>query len=139
MRPYRDIYPVRKLRSLTGFTNNPNRLVNFYKKALGFKEESRQIVAKNVIKSIFGLDCRCLMIRLGKGALKIEIFKDTSIRFRKRAKNSLGYNHWGYFVGNRGVFIKTVKSKAPVIKVERNGRFAYFIKDPDGNLIELRD
>lgn len=52
----------------------------------------------------------------------------------------MGYNHWGLRVNNRVAFCRSLKKKrVKVIEITRNNRKVYFIKDPDGNLIEMRD
>jgi len=43
-------------------------------------------------------------------------------------------------VGNREAFVQKMKEKGvAIIEVQRNDHLVYFIKDPDGNLIEIRD
>ena len=54
---------------------------------------------------------------------------------------SPGYNHFSIEVGNKQRFCERLarESGVKIIKIERSGSYTYFIKDPDGNLIEVRE
>lgn len=122
------------------FTNNSRKLLNFYIKKLGFRKEKESILPKSIVKSIFDVSYACKFIRLVSGDMMIEIFEPTSPRMRKRIKNSIGYNHWGYCVDNRKKFVQKLKQKkVNVIEVKRNDHIVYFITDPDENRIEIRE
>lgn len=122
------------------FTNNSRKLLNFYIKKLGFKKEKESILPKSIVQPIFGISCDCKLIKLAFGNMMIEIFEPTSARMRKRIKNSIGYNHWGYCVDNRKKFLQKLKQKkVKVIEVKRNDHIVYFITDPDENRIEIRE
>jgi len=122
------------------FTNNSKRLVDFYTKNLGFKKGKTTILSKSIIKPLFGIPTDCKFIKLVSEDVMIEIFEPILIRGRKRINNIIGYNHWGYWVGDRIKFVQKLKrKKVRVIKVKRDSHSVYFITDPDGNRIEIRD
>ena len=122
------------------FTNNSKKLLSFYTKKLGFKNENESILPKRIIKSIFGISFDCKFIKLVSGNMMIEIFEPLSARMRKRINKSMGYNHWGYCVADKIQFVKKLKRKGVnIIEVKRNDHVVYFITDPDGNLIEIRE
>ena len=120
-------------------TNNAKRLEKFYIDRLGFKKEKDVILPKNNAKSIFGLNCNCKFIRLYREALKIELFQPLSKRLKSNI-NAIGNHHWGFLVKNRVRFCAGLKRKrVPIVEIDRGGFITYFAKDPDGNMIEIRD
>lgn len=120
-------------------TNNSVRLANFYIKKLGFKKEKEEILPESIVKSIFGVPSDCKFIRLVSGNVKVEMFQPTSVRVEKKPDNFIGYNHWGYYVGERDKFVQKLKGKrVSITEVHRGAHRIYFIKDPDGNRIEIR-
>ena len=68
----------------------------------------------------------------------IEIFVPQSGRLDDKITPLQGYNHWGLGVEDKELFVRELESNGvPVLKLEGTGRFIYFIKDPEGNLIEI--
>ncbi|MGB8656595.1 MAG: VOC family protein [Candidatus Zixiibacteriota bacterium] len=121
------------------FTDNCKRLVDFYIKKLGFKKEKEEILSESLMKSVFQITSDCKLLRLVLGSTKIEIFCPKSVRL-KRIKGGVGYNHWGLCVEDSEKFCKRIKrKKVRVTEVKRNGHSVYFVHDPDGNRIEIRD
>ncbi|MCK4251524.1 VOC family protein [candidate division WOR-3 bacterium] len=122
------------------FTNDSKKLEDFYIKALGFKKEKESILSKQIVKSIFGTSSDCKFIKLVSGNMMIEIFEPISSRLRKKFNNIVGLNHWGYCVGDRKKFVKKLRQKkVNIIEIKRNDHIIYFITDPDGNRIEIRE
>lgn len=122
------------------FTDNPKRLIDFYTNKLGFKKEKEDLISKDIINSIFGITLECRLIRLSAVSIKIEIFSPSLKSGRQHSKRLSGVNHWGLSTGNREMFRKKlIKHKVKIITVERNSHKVYFIKDPQNNLIEIRD
>lgn len=126
------------------FTAHPKRLLNFYTKKLGFKKENQTLLPKNIVFSLFKLKKDCRMLKLSKDAVTLELFWFSKSRGRdqppERKPSGLGYNHLGIEVNDREQFCKWLNSKfgIRIIKINRGEHYAYFIRDPDNNLIELR-
>jgi len=115
-------------------TNNSNTLIEFYTNILGFEKEKSDELQESIAKQVFGIPSACKFIKLKKGTVKIEIFESVSFK-----SNKTGLHHWGYCVGDVERFAYILKSKKiNLIEIERNKHKVYFVKDPDGNLIELR-
>jgi len=120
------------------FTNNYKGLLSFYKK-LGFREEKKEILPKSIVKKIFNIQSECIFGRLVSGNVKIELFQLLSAKSKRKQSGYIGYDHWGYCVGDVEKFCRSLKrKKIKIIEVKRNSHRVYFIKDPDGNLIEIR-
>jgi catechol 2,3-dioxygenase-like lactoylglutathione lyase family enzyme len=121
------------------FTSNMKRSANFYMKMLGFKREKEDVFTRSLMKKALGMNSDCMMIRLVSGDVRLELFQPISIRLAKRLNNTSGYNHWGYRVGDKKKFVRRLRRKGvPIIEVRRNEHTVFFIKDPDGNRVEIR-
>ncbi len=121
-------------------TNNCKKLADFYISKLNFKKEKEEILPRSVARPIFGLPSDFIFIRLVSGNMKLELFQPTSLSLLKHRRRNAGFNHWGYCVADRKRFAKALERKnIPIIEIKRNAHFIYFIKDPDGNLVEIRD
>ncbi len=56
----------------------------------------------------------------------------------KKITPAAGYNHWGLDVEDKNSFIRELEKKGvPLLNLEGTGRFIYFVKDPEGNTIEI--
>jgi catechol 2,3-dioxygenase-like lactoylglutathione lyase family enzyme len=132
-------------------TNNASKLADFYIHKLGFKKEKQEILPASLAKPIFGISSDCQFIRLASAkidsarsslrskGIKIEIFQPRSLCFSDKLMVR-GYNHWGFCVNDKKKFCQELKrKKVRIIEAKRNGHSVYFIKDPDGNRIEIRD
>jgi catechol 2,3-dioxygenase-like lactoylglutathione lyase family enzyme len=122
------------------YTNNSKKLEKFYLKILGFKKEKEEILPKSIFKLIFGIPTDCRFIRLYADNMKLEIFEPISTPAKKRVANIASINHWGFCVEDRKKFVQKLKiKKVKIIEVKRNGHTVYFVTDPDGNRIEIRE
>ena len=122
------------------FSDNPKKLINFYVKKLGFEKEKEDLISKDTIYSIFGISLECRLIRLSAPGIKIEIFSSKDKPKRKKFKRIKGINHWGLSTGDRQIFLKKlIKRKVKIVTIKRNSHKVYFIRDPERNLIEIRD
>jgi len=120
-------------------TNNPRRLVNFYTKKLKFVKEREAMASKEIIRPIFGFSRDCRLIKLRQNNIVLEIISSTTGPFRSQGYNRIGYSHWAYGVKDKARFCNNLaKKRVPVINVKKDNGVVYFIKDPDGNLIEIQ-
>jgi len=120
------------------FSQHPEILVPFYTEKLGFEEAGTKSISREWMSLIFGVPAQCRLIKLRYDSAVVEIFVPQSGRLDDKAANFQGYNHWGLRVPDKESFVRELESKGvQVLKLEGTGRFVYFIKDPEGNLIEI--
>jgi len=120
------------------FTNNPRELIGFYTEKLGFEVEGEKTISEELLRGIFGLSSPCTLTKLRFGTVIIEILTPQNLELKKRPNDVKGYNHWSLGVQNKEAFTEELKKKGvPVLEFEKNGHFIYFVKDPEGNLIEI--
>jgi catechol 2,3-dioxygenase-like lactoylglutathione lyase family enzyme len=117
---------------------NPENLKEFYVKWLGFEEGETRLLPADLVNQIFGIPSPCYLTKLSHGSLVLEIFSLTDIDTQERKYATVGYNHWGMGVEDKEQFVQDLKKKnVPVMEIEHSGRMIYFVKDPEGNLIEI--
>ncbi len=122
------------------FTANAQKMMEFYIRALGFEFGSETNLPGSIVADIFGFAADCRFIKLYKDGFMIEIFEPLSPRLQRQLASRVGINHWGYCVAERDIVLETLrKENVPIIEIIRNGRIVYFLVDPDGNRIELRE
>lgn len=122
------------------FCQNPEILVPFYTEKLGFENQGSKSISGEWMTQIFGIPSACQRIKLKFGSAVLEIFVPQSGKSDDKIMPSLGYNHWALGVEDKESFVRELESKGvPVLKLEGAGRFIYFIKDPEGNLIEISE
>ena len=130
------------------FTNDSARLVGFYRDKLGFSVEKEELLPPSVMRPVFGLPHPCRLIKLTAPAaklseqppLKVEIFHPVGLRLPRRRNGIVGCNHFSFTVKDKVRFLRKLRTRdVPVIEVRRNSHSVFFIKDPDGNRIEVRD
>ncbi len=121
------------------FTMNAKAMKEFYANALGFETGSESILAKALVNDIFGVAADCRFVKMHKDGFVLEIFEPQSSELKARMANQVGINHWGYCVPDRATLVQKLRRNgAPLIELERNDHIVYFLIDPDGNRIELR-
>jgi catechol 2,3-dioxygenase-like lactoylglutathione lyase family enzyme len=121
-------------------TSNYRRLVNFYSRKLGFKVMKEEKLSASVMRSVFGLASEGAFTRLVSGNARIEIFRITSGVLKNKTNATIGYHHWAMHVGDKSRFVnKLIKKGVRIIHIKRNSHVVYFIQDPDGNRIEIKD
>ena len=120
------------------FGQDPESLVSFYVEKLGFEHEGSKIISADWMDKIFGIPDACRLIKLVLGSAVVEIFVPQSGGSVCRTASSRGYNHWGLGVGNKETYVSRLEKKGvPLLKLEGTGKTIYFVKDPEGNLIEI--
>jgi catechol 2,3-dioxygenase-like lactoylglutathione lyase family enzyme len=121
-------------------TNNPKRLINFYTKKLKFNKEKESFAPKKLMKKVFNINRDCELTRLKLANVRLEIISPSGGSLRDNREATIGYSHWGYGVKDTIRFCRELKKKgAIVIRFRKNSRFLYFVKDPDGNIIEISE
>ncbi len=122
------------------FSQNPEILVPFYTDKLGFKHQESKSISKEWMTQIFGLSAECQLIKLRFGSAVVEIFVPQSGELGSKITPSAGYNHLGLVVEDKELYVLKLESNGvQVLKLKGTGRFIYFIKDPEGNLIEVNE
>lgn len=120
------------------FALDAKKLLDFYTSQLGFAASEERQVPANIMSSVFGLDSDCLMVKLRLDDIVLEIFSPESIVLKPSIKKSGGYNHWGITVADKAEYCRQLAKKGvEIIKTPYKERFVYFIRDPEGNLIEV--
>ena len=120
------------------FSPNPEKLISFYVEKLGFEEGDSRRISNDLMSQIFDVPTNCRMTKLHFGEIILEVFSLEGWELKNRHVDSSGYNHWGLTVEDKALFCaKAEEQGADVIKVAHKDRFIYFIKDPEGNLIEV--
>jgi catechol 2,3-dioxygenase-like lactoylglutathione lyase family enzyme len=122
------------------FTLDADSSQRFYTDKLGFKVKDDSMLDHTVIKAIFGLETDCRFVKLQKDGFVVELFEPLSAGAREKIKNIPRLNHWGYCVHDRTAFAEEQRTNGlPVTEIKRNDHKVYFLTDPDGNKIEIRD
>lgn len=127
------------------FTNDADRLVDFYREMFGFAVEKEDLLSSSIVRQIFGISSPCRFIKLAAGrhlpsSVRLEIFQPLTRKLGRRRNGLVGCNHWGLRVGDRVEFARTFRRGGiPVIEARRGEHSVFFVRDPDGNRIELRD
>lgn len=120
------------------FSRNPEKLIEFYTERLDFEPVGTKSISKEWMTQIFNMPSGCQLTKLSAGSLVLEIFSSPEIELESRSTPVAGYNHWGLGVEDKESFVQELERKGvPVLRLEGTDRFIYFIKDPEGNLIEI--
>jgi len=120
------------------FTNNPSSLIKFYKEKLGFEEGGTKLVSRDLMEKIFGIPSSCSLTKLRLGQSVLEIISPQSLNLKRKEYDISGYNHWALEVADKEKFCQELRQKGVVVlEVEREDRRIFFVKDPEGNLIEI--
>lgn len=111
----------------------------FYRELFGLKKLWEKTVPASEMKAIFNISSPAQIIALKTDNGMLELFNFTK---RKRERSGRGnITHFAITVAEKEGFIKKAKRKGvEVTLIDReNGHRTYFIKDPDGILVEIRD
>ena len=120
------------------FTNDPQALITFYTEKLGFSQQATKTVSSAIMEPVFGLAATCSLTKLVLNVIVIEIISPEHGTLKEMGQNTSGYNHWGLQVPEKARYCQALEKKGiHVIRIEKNGGYVAFIKDPDGNLIEI--
>jgi len=119
-------------------TRNPEKMISFYTRGLGFSQGETRILDSGLMEKIFGLSSECRMTKLTKSDAVVEVFSPVDINPDEYSQPVKGYNHWALEVGDKESYIRALDERqVPVLKIDHDGRKIYFLRDPEGNLIEI--
>jgi catechol 2,3-dioxygenase-like lactoylglutathione lyase family enzyme len=122
------------------FTANAERMKEFYIHALDFEFGGETILAGSVVSSIFGIGSDCRFLKLHRDGFMLEIFEPLSPPSQEHEASRFGVNHWGFCTAERDLLLEKLRRECiPIIEIEKQGHRIYFLIDPDGNRIELRE
>jgi catechol 2,3-dioxygenase-like lactoylglutathione lyase family enzyme len=122
------------------FSRDPNGLVSFYVEKMGFQQLGTKTISEDWMTRIFGLQASCQLIKLRLGSAILEIFAPSpgAENVGSRITAFEGYNHWALGVNDKESFVHDLEARGvPLVKLQATERFIYFVKDPEGNLIEI--
>jgi catechol 2,3-dioxygenase-like lactoylglutathione lyase family enzyme len=118
-------------------TRRPQTIINYYTSVLGFEQGESRTLSRDMMEAIFGIQAEGKMTKLHFGKVVLEVFSSDG-DLRNKDILGCGYNHWGLSVDDKEAFINDKEAAgAFVSRIKYNDRFIYFLKDPDGNLIEV--
>lgn len=129
-------------------TNDIKRFEDFWVKGLGFDLEWESWISYEKTKVLFGKPRSVLARRYRRGDVVIEIHVFTDTTCVEGAENQppferFGINHISLHVENRERFLQELLPKVEYLEVRRyydpSGWYNIFIRDFDGNWIELRE
>jgi len=131
-----------KLHHVGLFTNRPRSILHFYQRKLGLRKEYRTVLSRDIMNKIFGINIDCYMDKLTLDDLCIEVFHPKNMRKGKKIRKIVGINHFCLGVADKKKFCDKLEKKfrVRIIRIKKdNNYYVYFIKDPDGNLIEIKN
>jgi catechol 2,3-dioxygenase-like lactoylglutathione lyase family enzyme len=121
-------------------TNNAHTLITFYTEKLDFQREREEVLPRSIFEQIFGFATDCRFVRLSAGDFALELFEPLRAQARTRTAEVTGLNHFGYCVQNKQDYVDRLREKnVDIIEVKRSSHTVYFVCDPDGNRIEIRE
>ncbi len=119
-------------------SNNPADLIRFYTGEMGFTEGESRTIPLELVRSLFGLPAECRMTKLHMGDITLEVFAPQGVELSTRTDEQAGYNHFGLWVEDKKRFCSRLAERGvEVIEAPYKDRFVHFVKDPDGNRIEI--
>ena len=120
------------------FARNQEDLIDFYTQKLGFTLLGEKVVEADHMASIFGVRQDCPVAKLRRQDVILEIFAYGGLDDLPAGSASPGVNHCGLAVDAKDSFLTGIREEdIDVFPVDFNGRVIHFIRDPEGNLIEL--
>lgn len=121
-------------------TKNAESLCKFYKRILNFIPVSNERLKSDIVKIIFNINSSCCFYKLKAGGFIIEIFEPHSNYKPAKRKITSGIHHFGLVVEDKEKFIQYLRQRrVKILTIKRNSKKVYFIEDPDGNKIEIRE
>ena len=121
------------------FVRNIKTMSRFYTQQLQFTLERDYVAERGQMKDIFGIDAPCRIQYLSLRGFGVELFQFRGTRLIERRARTAGLNHWTLLVEDKYLFCEKLrKKKISVIQIIKSHGHTFFIKDPEGNLIEVK-
>ena len=121
------------------FVHDLERMTRFYVQRLGFSLDRDYTVEKEMMQKIFALNSACRIRYLNLRGFGMELFCFYEIKLNRLQPKQPGLNHWTLLVEDKDKFCRDLeKKRIKIIKIPKPHGFTYFIRDPEGNLIEVK-
>ena len=132
-----------KLDHIGFVTNDIEKFEYFWCKGLGFELVWESNIMPEKVKRLFGIERATQAMRYQKGDMIIEIhIFNPPLQVGEIKFDTFGINHVGLWVEDREKFIDELRERIGYVEVKKyydpSGWWNLFIKDYDGNWIELR-
>jgi catechol 2,3-dioxygenase-like lactoylglutathione lyase family enzyme len=123
------------------WVRNLDRSGRFYQQVMGFQKQYGYRIPPQLVRRIFGPETGCRVEVYHRDEVNLELFQpDQKISHHHPQPPSPAINHFGLKVGDKRAFCREAAGKgAQIIEVEREDHSVYFVRDPDGILIEIKD
>lgn len=113
----------------------------FYDRILGFEKKYDYRLPAELVRTIFGRPVDCQVEVHQRQAVSVELFQpDTAMSANPPDPRAAGINHFSLKVDDTVSFCRRAGEKgAEVLEIPRKDHSVFFLKDPDGILIEIKD
>ena len=120
------------------FTGSPWTLIAFYCDDLGFSVLETKSVGRELMETVFGVSSACELTKLGMDRAVVEVFSPSEGEIAVAPPVHGGLNHWSLGVDDKAAYVRFLEERGvALIKLEGRGKTLVFVKDPDGNVIEI--
>ena len=112
----------------------------FYQEDMGFQKQYDYQIPAELVRRIFGPETGCRVEVYHRDEVNLELFQPDQKMPHRPHPLSPAINHFGLKVGDKRVFCREAEGRgAQIIEVAREDHSVYFVRDPDGILIEIKD
>jgi catechol 2,3-dioxygenase-like lactoylglutathione lyase family enzyme len=118
-----------------------DRSGRFYGQIMGFEKQHDYRIPAELVLRIFGRDTGCHVEVYRRDEVTLELFQpDQKMEARSSSPLVPTINHFGLLVADKRAFRHQAEERgAQVIEVQREDHCVYFIRDPQGILIEIKE
>ena len=122
-----------KLHHIGVWASDPDAVRRFYEGTMGLQLEREYEVPAQLMNAIFGLNRDCNVMVFSGEEARVEVFE-------VKGESLSGINHFSISVGDRVEFFQRVKGAGgECLEVMRGDHPVYFVRGPEGLLIEIKD
>jgi catechol 2,3-dioxygenase-like lactoylglutathione lyase family enzyme len=118
-----------------------SRSGRFYSRVMGFEKQYDYRAQADIMEQIFGHHADCRVEVYQRDEVRLELFQPEVAMTSPTGTQILpAINHFSLKVSDKETFCRQAREKgASIVEVDRGGRMIYFIRDPNGILIEIKD